>query len=492
MTKCGITWILILASIGSAQARFEFTPTARQAYEQALSLRLDEAQLTLAQMKRQDTDNLIAYHIENYLDFLTLYLNQNEADYKRLKKQEDLRLAKIQQGNVNSPYYLYTQADVRLQWALVKLRFGDYLSAFNDISKAHKLLQKNQERFPDFLPNLKDLGVLHALVGTIPDNYKWSVRLLGGLKGTVAQGRAELNMVLQKARQQDFIFKTETAVMLATILLYLESDGEGAWQVLKKANLEPSKNPLHCFVMANVAMRSSRNDLAIELLQNCPQGTPFPKVPQLDFMLGVAKLRRLDTDAATYLNRFLQQNRGQNGIKETYQKLAWSAIIQSNTEGYQRYQKAVVANGNADTGSDKDALQEAKSGRLPDESLIKARLLFDGGYFQKAYQQLQQKSSADYSAKAGRLEYLYRMGRILHGLEKYDEALGFYYRTIEQGKDEPYFYACNAALQAGLICEKRKDIKQARDFFQACLSINSPEYKTELHQKAKSGLERLE
>ena len=209
-------------------------------------------------------------------------------------------------------------------------------------------------------------------------------------------------------------------------------------------------------------------------------------------MLGVAKLRRLDTDAATYLNRFLQQNRGQNGIKETYQKLAWSAIIQSNTEGYQRYQKAVVANGAASAGADRDALQEAKSGRLPDESLIKARLLFDGGYFQKAYQQLQQKSSADYSAKAGRLEYLYRMGRILHGLEKYDEALGFYYRTIEQGKDEPYFYACNAALQAGLICEKRKDIKRARDFFQACLSINSPEYKTELHQKAKSGLERLE
>ena len=153
--------------------RFEFTPDVRTAYEQVTSLRFTEARATLARIKKQDPGNLVAYHIENYLDFLNLYLNQSPADYKRLKTNEEIRIAKIQRGDANSPYYLYAQADIRLQWALVKLRFGDYLAGFNDVSKAHKLLKKNQEKFPDFLPNRKDLGVLYALAGTVPDNYKW-------------------------------------------------------------------------------------------------------------------------------------------------------------------------------------------------------------------------------------------------------------------------------------------------------------------------------
>lgn len=491
MRKWLCSWTFLWLTIVSAQARFEFTAEARDAYEQVLSLRLEQAQGTLAQMKARDAGNLIAYHIENYIDFLSLYLNQNESEYNKLRKNEELRLQKIQKGDHQSPYYLYSQADVRLQWALVKLKFGDYLSAFNDISKAHKLLQKNQQLFPNFLPNLKDLGVLHALVGTIPDNYKWGVKFLGGLKGSVAQGRQELNAVLQRADKQDFIFKTEAAVMLATITLYLDSDGEGAWKILNAVHLQPLENPLHCFVLANVAMRSGRNDKAMELLQKCPRSRNYMNVSQLDFMLGLAKLRRLDKDANIYFTKFIQNHHGQNGLKEAYQKLAWYELVNGNTNNYQRYLKAAGTHGTAESGADKDALQEAKSGRISDVNLIKARLLFDGGYFQKAYQTLQSQASKDFSDKVGRLEYLYRMGRILHGLEKWDEALGFYYRTIEQGRSEPYFYACNAALQAAFIYEKRKDFTKAKDFYQICLNISPAEYKTELHQKAKSGLERL-
>jgi tetratricopeptide (TPR) repeat protein len=208
-------------------------------------------------------------------------------------------------------------------------------------------------------------------------------------------------------------------------------------------------------------------------------------------MLGLAKLRRLETDASVYFQRFLQQRSGQNGIKEAYQKLAWCELLKSNQNGYRAYLKTAITQGKAATGADKNALQEAQSGKTPEVTLLKARLLFDGGYLQKAHQQLQTKSSADFKDQAGRLEYFYRMGRILHGLEQWDEALGFYQRTIRQGQNEPYFYACNAALQAGLICEKQKNFPRAQDFYKTCLRLSPSEYKTELHQKAKSGLGRL-
>lgn len=484
-----VSFLITAPLLGSGH--FEFSAEVRDAYEQVTSLRFREAKFTLSQIKNREPDNLIVHHIENYLDFISLYLNQSESEYKRLKNNEEVRISKLQKGDSNSPYYLYAQADVRLQWALVKLRFGDYLAAFNDISKAHKLLKKNQEKFPDFLPNQKDLGVLHALAGTVPDNYKWGVKLLSGLEGSVTQGRKELKAVFEHAKQHDFVFQSETAVMYANVLLYLENDGEAAWSALQSANLEPETNPLHSFIMATVAMRSERNDQAISLLQNRPKGAAFEQVPQFDFLLGLAKLRRLDQDASSYFTRFLSKFQGTAGIKEAYQKLAWSELIFGNTADYRKYMKLVLTKGKADTGGDKDALQEAKSGQVADVSLVKARLLFDGGYYQKALQQLEHKTITDFPHETTRLEYLYRLGRILHGLERYDEALDFYKKAIHKGREAPQFYACNAALQAGLICETRNDTAEARKFFDLCLRIHPEEYKTELHQKAKSGLERL-
>lgn len=482
---------LLLTAQLLATGHFEFNAEVREAYEQVTSLRFQEAKFTLSQIKNQEPNNLIVHHIENYLDFIALYLNQSEAAYKKLKNNEEIRISELQKGDNNSPYYLYAQADVRLQWALVKLRFGDYLAAFNDINKAHKLLKKNQEKFPDFLPNQKDLGVLHALAGTVPDNYKWGVKLLSGLEGSVTQGRKELRAVFEHAKQYDFVFKSETAVMYANVLLYLENDGEAAWRALQSAELEPESNPLHSFIMANIAMRSGRNDQAIKLLQNRPKGNVFEQVPQFDFLLGLAKLRRLDRDAAPYFTRFLHEFRGKSGIKETYQKLAWSELVSGNIEGYRKYMQLVLSKGKSATGGDQDALQEAKSGQVANVDLVRARLLFDGGYYQQAYQQLEHKTLADFTDETSRLEYLYRLGRVFHGLERYDEAIEFYRKTIEKGREAPQFYACNAALQTGLIYEARNDTARARKSYHLCLRIQPDEYKTELHQKAKSGLERL-
>ena len=83
------------------------------------------------------------------------------------------------------------------------------------------------------------------------------------------------------------------------------------------------------------------------------------------------------------------------------------------------------------------------------------------------------------------------MGRIRHGQKNYTAALRFYDRTIEKGRDNPAFYACNAALQAGLIEERRGRNSQAKAYFDACLAMQPDEYKTGLHQQAKAGLRRI-
>ena len=209
-------------------------------------------------------------------------------------------------------------------------------------------------------------------------------------------------------------------------------------------------------------------------------------------MLGVAKLRRLDADANRHFQAFVEQYQGRNFIKEAYQKMAWQELINGSPEGYHRYMKACRHKGHAIAGGDKNAQQEAEKGQAPNLSLLKARLLFDGGYFQKGYHMLNSKESNNFSQPDWKLEYYYRMGRLLHGLERHDEAIQYYRFTIENGAGFPHFYACNAALQMGLIYEAKGDLANARSAFNRCLEIDPDEYRTGLHQKAKSGLARLE
>lgn len=477
---------------GSSQYYFEYSALAKDAYHKALSLKFDSSKGLINQLKHQNPQNLIVHHIENYIDFLTVYISGEEAMFESFKQNKNNRLNLVKSGDEHSPYYLFVQASIRFQVGLVRLKYGEYLPAFQDISKAYKLLKKNQKLFPEFIPNYKDLGILHAIIGTIPSNYQWGLKLLTGLEGNIQQGKSELTKVLGYAKSQDFLFEEETHLLYSLLMLMIENSPEKSWKYLQSCNFNPSKNLMHCYVLANVAMQSGRNDKAIELLVNRPRGNQYLNFPNLDFMLGLAKARRLDQDAGLYLKAFLRNTSGSFYVKAAYQKLAWLELIAGRQTGYHKYIQATLKNGVSISGEDVIAQKEASETLPPNPILVKARLLFDGGYYQKAYAIIDSNKQTDFKTRKDQLEFYYRKGRILHGLDRYFEALNYYRLTIKEGEKEPYFFACNAALQIGLIYERQKKFPLASYYYKKCLSINPSEYKSSLHQKAKAGLERIQ
>lgn len=469
---------------------FDFSATAKTAYQNALCLRLNESRALIDQMKRNEPDNLMAVYVENYLDFVTIFANDNAAEYRRLSKNMDSRLDKISRGDRQSPYYLYTQAEIRLQWAILRLRFSDFMSGASDVKQAYALLEQNQKKHPDFIANKKSLGLLHAMIGNVPDDYKWVVRSLGGMSGTTEQGLLELEEVLAYARQHAFIFEDEAVVTYAFLQLYLNNKPAIAWETIKNSKLNPKTNPLAAYAQATIAMRAEQNDEAVRMLQNFPSGSAYLELKQRHYMLGLAKLRRLDNDANQPLELFLKQYGGVNGVKECYQKLAWYSLLQGNQQAYYHNINMVREKGADNSEPDKAALQEANSAEIPDTRLIKARLLFDGGYYQRAYDLLK-NAGAEYSANRKlSLEYTYRIGRISHKMGKSPEAIRFYQQTLDDGAKEPWYFACNAALQIGLLHEEKRDYSKARSAFQRCLGLHPKEYANSLHAQAKAGLSR--
>lgn len=474
-----------------ASGRFEFSPLARAAYEKAMALRLTEATAQIAQLRAAEPDNLMVYYVENYVDCLRVFVGEEKSDYDRLLKNEEKRLEILRGGDSGSPYYLFAQAQIRLLWAMNKAKFGDYLSAFNSASTAFEQLEKNQKKFPSFMPNKMSLGVLHAVVGSIPDNYKWGLKLLSGMNGTTEQGQREIEDVIRFAKTNDFAFEQEAVVMYAFLMLHLNNQNESAWLIVNNPKMKPRENLLATFALSNVAMRTGRNDKAIEILQNRPTGSAYYSFLYLDYMLGLAKMYRGDSDADIYLKRFATQFKGRNYIKEAFQRLAWQDLLRGSWKDYKGWMVSAQTMGRADVGGDKNAMKEAKSGAAPDPTLLRARLYFDGGYFQKAFDFLKTKDENSFSDLSQKLEYTYRMGRILQMLKKPNEAIPYYDKTIQNGKSTKYYFACNSALQLGLIYEAHGQKAKAQEFYKYCLALNPDDHADALHAKAKAGLSRI-
>ncbi|MEO1262360.1 MAG: hypothetical protein AAFZ15_26375 [Bacteroidota bacterium] len=493
LPKCPILFFLLFTAPLVAKPYFAWTPELIEAYQQTTSLKFNAAANSLLAIKDNDPDNLLRLHVENYLDFFRVYINEDKREFERLEKNKEKRLSLIEKnGDRSSPYYLYLQADIRLQWALARLKFEEYATAFFETNKAFKLLTKNVKQFPGFLPNKKNLGILHAMVGTIPDNYKWAIEWFSSMEGTIEQGRNELEEVIEYASKNDFIYETEIYVYYAYLLLHLGNEKEEAWKVINTSKLDPRSNPIACFIKANVAMRADKGDEAISILEQRPKGGDYHPFYYLDYMLGIAKLQRLDSDADQHLLHFINHFKGRNFLKDAYQKLAWSQLIAGNKGGYHTYMEQCKSTGFQVVGSDQHAHNEAAEKEVPHIELLKARLLFDGGRFRHALEILTQVKEPEISSFKHKLEYNYRLGRVLQKMTLYDRALLCYEKAIKDGEDELWYFACRSALEQGHIYEAQEQLVAARAAFKKCLSISPNDHKTGLHQQAKAGLRRLE
>lgn len=462
----------------------------RQAYAHINQLQLSSAEQILSGYHQKNPTNLTAIYLTNYLDFYRLFIIEDYQSFRLLQPQRDRRLNALLKGPTSAPEHLFFQAEILLQWALIRLKFEEYFAAYSEVRKAYRLLERNRQKFPDFMPNLKSLGTLHALVGSIPDRYKGVFAFFSGMKGTINQGRDEVLQVLTYARQHpDFIYTEETTAMYVFLLLHLRNEREGAWLALQEYPLK-QQGPLALFVRANIAMHTGRNDQAVELLakyQPMPGQLPFY---HLDFLTGLAKLNRLDEDAGFYLKRYLDHFKGRNYVKEACQKMAWHELIKGNVPGYQSWMKQCLERGYRIVDEDQYAYREAQQSKPPHAILLKARLLSDGGYYTRALAELDKHPELKKSGPEG-LEYTYRLGRIWQELKDDQQALRYYQETLDLGANNAAYFACNAALLAGQIYEKNQQRDLARKMYTTCLALEPEEYRNSLHQKAKAGLNRL-
>lgn len=483
--------ICFTGGICNAQT-LELTPRLTQAYEHILSLEFDEGRRLLNQEKEENSDNYLTYHFENYIDFFTCFISEEEAIFEVLSDNKKKRIDLIESANENSPYYLFSQAEILLQWALVKLKFEEYFTAIWDINKAIRLLEKNEKKFPSFIANKKSLSALHALVGTIPSTYKYLLQQVSSFNGTIDQGYGEIKEVLQNTNEDSFLFYKESVAIKALIELHLLNDKSSAYKTISIKAIDEINNPLACFIKSNISHKAGYNDEAIDMLQNylIQPREQFPMY-YLNYQLGIYKLNRLDEDSDFYIKKYLHQFKGRNYIKEAYQKLAWHEWVLNNSKDkYKIYMDSCRLRGYDILDEDKQAKKLSLEGHIPAGYLLKARLLSDGGYYEKALTELLRFDDAE-KIEVDLIEHHYRSGRIYQELDKEDEAEQHYLLILKRPNLNTHYYQTSASLHLAQLYEKQGFREKAMEYYEKCLNMNPKQYKSSLHQKAKAGIQRI-
>ncbi len=478
-------YLLFLLPLAGSTQSFDFNDNCRKAYSNILALKLTEAQRLL----NAEKNNAIRWYLEDYIDFVAMYTIDTKEEYDRRQANRDGRLEHLREADKNSPWYLFTQAEVQLHWAAMNLRFGEYVNAVFSIRSAYKLLEDNRSKYPDFKPNDKTFGVVEALLGSIPDKYQWAVNMLG-MDGNVNGGLQKLNTLVEYGKKNDYIFKEETAIYYAFLLFHLKNEKEKAWQVLKDNNFTAQSDLMSIYSCVHIGIYGSHNDEALKLLDKLSP-TELSSFNFLHYLYGLAKLNTLDTNAESSFKKFLAEYKGENHIKSAYQKLAWNALLENDTIGYYQMMAKAEALGSSMVDADKQAQKEAESNKLPNINLLKARLLFDGGYYTRAYYIMRAFKEADFVTDEEKTEYFYRLGRVNQEMNKDEDALICYKQTINKGSKLPRYFAANAAYESGVILEEMNLLDKAKEFYRLSMTFENHEYKNGIDQKAKAALNRL-
>jgi len=481
--------LLLAAGYANGQTTANFTSDASKAYRLILSLRFDEAGKKIATARASDPENALYDYLENYQDFLSTFISENDETFSSQMNNKNRRLESFEKISDQSPYKNYLIANVNLQSAVARLKFGEYYTAALEFNRAYRKINENAQKFPEFFPNQITLGVVHAMIGVVPENYQWLLNLVS-MSGSVEQGRQELIKALAQCHATPGfeVMENEILFYLSFINLNLYSDIE----TVKLPGEPDNNNLLIKYLSINILMKEGKNDQALAIFSEINDTIPYYPFHYLNYLHGECYLRRGNyQEAYQKYQQFIGHFKGKNYLKDAVRKQAWCMLLQGEAKKYTEKMAMVENIGYTNVGIDNEAETEAENRLIPNPTLLKSRLLFDGGYYSEATNQLE-KLAPERLKLEEQVEKQYRLARIAQKTGETEKARAAYIKTIEMGKNLDLYYAANSALLLGNIYEDAGEKELAMDMYRQCLSFDFHTYRGSIRGLAKQHLSRLE
>lgn len=474
-----------------AENQFKVSALGLQAIENIYVLKLEKAAALLQEDLKQNNASAHTYFLLHYVDYYTLISSQLYTDYQRLAPNQSKHLARVRTISRNSPYALYSEAEINLHWAVIKLMHKDYISGAFDLKSAYSAIQKNAELFPEFAPNRKTLGFLKAILGTLPENYDWILGIVG-LRGNYKEGTALVEQYIQQyVPAVETKLDIQSANFYHTLLQFYYGDKMKSWKFCKTVTEDFATNPLHCYLRGFIAANTANNDEAIAILNKRPKSTEHASFYLIDYQMGMCKLHRLDADADIYFKKYVTFYKGLINLKEAYIKLSWIEWLNKDTAAYKVYRNMSLKYSSTQDDEEKQVAIENAKRIYPSREILKMRVLFDGGYYTQAEEVLKNIQPSQLPTLYQKAEYQYRAARLMQEQAKYAKAIVYFTEAIALTEKKSFEFAPMSALQLGYIYLKLRYPQTARLYFEKALSFKNYNDRGYVAQRARAELAKM-
>jgi tetratricopeptide (TPR) repeat protein len=491
MPKTFFIFLLTLISLSPKAADFDMNPTMQKAYLEIIKTNLGVGRAILENDK---TNNGVKVYLKSYADLIQLLIDEEKNLYQQFIDNQTSRITYLEKLDKKSPYNRFLQAEIRIHTAFVKLKFGHEVKGSWEIIKAYKLLETNAKEFPDFLPNQKSLGLLHILIGSTPENYQWVATLLG-LKGNIKQGLSELQNVIQK----DPIYRDETKLTDYIVHAYILKFTPKKLADFQEFIQQHPDNQLFTFFGITTLMKEGKSEEALKIMDNRELDKNHLTFSFLEYLKAEIYLQKGQYQIASKLfQNFLTKCKGFNFLKDTYYKLFLCYWLNNEEVKGVQYLEKIKSVGANIVESDKAAskfsehyLNKKPSKSIPQKVLMKARLSFDGGYYDKALEFLISYTENSFDQISDRAEFNYRKGRIFQKLNNFSQAITYFDRAIVLSENQNWSFGASSALQLGYIYQSKNEKAKAKSYFEKAISYKKHEYKNSVDNKAKAALNEM-
>ena len=200
-------------------------------------------------------------------------------------------------------------------------------------------------------------------------------------------------------------FHDEAAFYYLYLKFYILNQREQVFYYIKKQNWDTRNNPRFAYRVANLSLNNQDASITEEVINHLNRNSGYLDMPTWDMQMGYARADRLDPESIFYLERYLSRFKGNFYVKDVLQKISWIYYLQHEPDKANAARARILVSGNTETDADKQAQKEAEAGRWPNEILLRARLLDDGGYYNQAMQVFAGKQANSFPDAADQLEF---------------------------------------------------------------------------------------
>lgn len=463
---------------------WKFDPALEAVYKQILSLQIDEARNQLNTIR--NANELHRMYLQTLSETAEILITEDEKRFEVFNDEMRGRIEKLSQMSETAET-LFLRAEISLQRGFNLLNLGQELNAVLAIRQAYQNAQACAKRYPQFTPVKKTYGVIQVMLGSVPDKYQWFMSLLG-MKGSVKVGQKQL----EDLRMSGSSLSLEANILFYSIKGFLNQQFGDAAIGFQEMLKEQPDNRLLMFLGINMLMKNSQSEEAYLLMQQLDKHPQGLQMVYVDYLRAEALIHRGEyVHAITTYQKFIRGYRSKSFKKDSYYKISLCYYLQGDMVNAQKNFETAKTTGRTNADPDKYADAMLADNTFPNAKLIKLRFTTDGGYYQEAKEIVRTIAPADVSKPKDAAEFMYRKGRLAHKTQDIPSAKTFYLQTIDRTGDNPWYFAPNAALQLGYICEAQGDVAGARKYYEKALSYKRYEYKSGIDSKARYALDQL-